>query len=98
MMPMLLQVQRPTGFTIPALDFTLVSIGILLALLLNFTAQWRRSKAAFTLGLMAFTAILLLSELVRVARAAGLRAPSIDAVPEFLEMVALFVLLYLGTR
>lgn len=98
MMPILAQAQqRP--FTIPALDFTLVSVGILVALLLNFTAQWRKSKATFTLGLIVFVLVLLVTDLVRVARALGLLRPAgSEAIPEFLEMVALFVLLYLGTR
>jgi hypothetical protein len=98
MIPVLLQTARGGGIALPALDFILISVGVLVALLLLFSAQWRKSRAAFTLGLVGFVAVLLVADLLKIAVRAGLRFPGSDAVPEFLDMAALFLLLYLGTR
>lgn len=77
----------------------LVSIGLLLGLLIIFIGTWRKTKAPFTLGLVIFVAVLLLEDLVRVRRILGIGGgPTLTILPEFLELIALAVLLYLATR
>ncbi|HEV8358913.1 MAG TPA: hypothetical protein VGR28_00510 [Candidatus Thermoplasmatota archaeon] len=94
---------QPAGSTNPDLlvfGINLISIGLLLALLIIFIGTWRKTKAPFTLGLVIFVGVLLLEDLVRVRRVAGigLNSPGLVVLPEFLELIALAVLLYLATR
>lgn len=77
----------------------LVSIGLLLALLIIFVGTWRKTKAPFSLGLVIFVGVLLFEDLVRVRRILGIHGgPGLAVLPEFLELVALAILLYLATR
>lgn len=77
----------------------LISIGLLLGLLIIFVGTWRKTRAPFTLGLVIFVGVLLLEDLVRVRRIAGIHGgPGLVVLPELLELIALAVLLYLATR
>lgn len=77
---------------------TLVSTGLLLALITVFFTTWRRTRAPFMLGLLVFSSVLLLQDVAHVARTFGFGSRSLDVLPELLEVVALVVLLYLATR
>lgn len=93
--------QPPPGFNTELLVFgiNLVSIGLLLGLLIIFIGTWRKTRAPFTLGLVIFVGVLLLEDLVRVRRLLGIGGgPGLVVLPEFLELIALAVLLYLATR
>lgn len=92
-------VQQVPNTDLLVLGINLISIGLLIGLLIIFIGQWRKLRAPFTLGLVIFVAVLLLEDLVRVRRIAGIGGgPSLVVLPEFLELIALAVLLYLATR
>lgn len=81
------------------LGINLISIGLLIGLLIIFIGTWRKTRAPFTLGLVIFVGVLLLEDLVRVRRIMGIGGgPYAVVIPEFLELIALAVLLYLATR
>lgn len=98
----LLQVNRnppgPGGGDVLAVGLNLISMGLLLALLIVFLGTYMRTKAPFTLGLVIFVGALLLGNLARAGRIFRLNSPGLTVIPEFLEIVALAVLLYLATR
>jgi uncharacterized membrane protein YgdD (TMEM256/DUF423 family) len=100
MLDVLLQVNRPPlsefRLGLAALAINFISIGLLFALTIVFLTTWRKTKAPFMLGLVLFSGVLLLTDLLRVFRGFGLLGNPV--APEFLEMVALAVLLYLATR
>jgi hypothetical protein len=79
------------------LGLSLVSMGLLLALLVIFLGTWRKTKAPFTLGLVIFVGVLLLQDAARLVRSREL-FPALVVVPEILQVLALMVLLYLATR
>jgi hypothetical protein len=103
MLDVLLQVRPGPGGAggpdVLILAINLVSVGLLMALLVLFGQTWRKTRAPFSLGLVLFAGVLLLEDVARVAGAFGLlRTRGAVVLPEFLELAALVVLLYLATR
>jgi type II secretory pathway component PulF len=100
MLDVLLQVgARDVRPALLGLVLNTLSVGLLLALLVIFATTWRKTKAPFALGLVVFSGVLLVQDLVRVARVLGVLArPGVEFVPDVLEVLALVVLLYLATR
>lgn len=79
---------------------TLVNVGLLFALLLIFIQQWRRTKSAFSLGLVLFAGVFLLKEFLQMLQAyrRALGLPVLGVGVQILialgEAVALGILLY----
>jgi hypothetical protein len=96
-------VRTTTTTGIARLDalLAIVNAGLLLALLIVFFKQWRRTKASFALGLVVFAAVLLVRELLGVLNAVGragglpIVGPGFDLLLTVGEGIALAILLYL---
>jgi hypothetical protein len=81
-----------------------VNVCLLFALLVIFWSQWRRTKAAFSMGLVLFALVFLLKELLDLLRVLG-RAQGIPGVGSRIEplvtlgeAIALAILLYIVAR
>ncbi|MHB8585914.1 MAG: hypothetical protein ACYDDF_08795 [Thermoplasmatota archaeon] len=84
---------------------TLVSVGLLIALLVLYLQAYRRMKTPFGLGILVFVLVLLAQNLLQVLlaleRAGGTIVVSVNSaafLSDVLELGGLSVLLYLATQ
>lgn len=97
---------KPAFTGIARLDalLTLVNVALLLALLIIFFKQWRRTKATFSLGLVLFAVVFLLKETLGVFQAVARENAGIvslarlDVLVALAEAVALAILLFIVAR
>ena len=86
------------------LVLTVVSVTLLAILVFIWWGEYRRTRARFTLGLLAFASVFLVRELLSVlivldrADRVPVIGPGISLIVTFAQVVALGLLLYLVSR